>query len=71
MECELAELHYQLAKRDTQDAFARAPYPSTMMHHCLLRSGRELPRKQSDDAVTLPSRLGHAAKFARILMAAP
>jgi hypothetical protein len=29
---ELAELRYQLAKRDREEAFARAPSPSTMMH---------------------------------------
>ena len=29
---ELAEAHLELARRDTADAFARAPSPSTMMH---------------------------------------
>jgi type IV pilus biogenesis protein CpaD/CtpE len=29
---ELAEVRYQLAQRDTLDAFAKAPSPSSMMH---------------------------------------
>jgi hypothetical protein len=31
-ERELAELRYELAKRDREEAFARAPSPSTIMH---------------------------------------
>jgi hypothetical protein len=29
---ELAEVRYELARRETQEAFARAPSPSAMMH---------------------------------------
>jgi hypothetical protein len=29
---ELADVRYELARRDTAEAFAKAPSPSTMMH---------------------------------------
>jgi hypothetical protein len=48
---ELPEARYELARRDTQEAFAAAPSPSAMMHYVHFQEARrgvfKTPRQKS------------------------